>query len=87
MQNEEFSIILNKTSGHFYKKETTDNLQTTTKWFFWFWKIWGVLEEWTDKYRIFTPNFYWYFPISKLWEKEEAEKKVEISSKPASFYN
>ena len=32
MQNEEFSIILNKTSGHFYKKETTDNLQTTTKW-------------------------------------------------------
>ena len=19
---------------------------------------------------LFTPNFYWYFPISKLWEKE-----------------
>lgn len=35
---------------------------------------------------LFTPNFYWYFPIGKLWEKEEAEKKVEISSKPASFY-
>lgn len=35
---------------------------------------------------LFTPNFYWYFPIGKLWEKEEAEKKVEISGKPASFY-
>lgn len=35
---------------------------------------------------LFTPNFYWYFPISKLWEKEEEEKKVKISSKPASFY-
>ena len=34
---------------------------------------------------LFTTNFYWYFPIGKLWEKEEAEKKLKLVANQRVF--